>query len=355
MSISATCSTISRSMQATNAILIYAEAVTAARKFMSAARRAARVKPVIVVKGGRAEEGARAASSHTGALAGADVVYDAAFRRAGMLRVNEVEELFDAAATLSRTRAAARQPARHRHQWRRRRRARHRPADRGGRPSGGARSPPPSTSSTRCCRRPGATAIRSTSSATPMPSAMPRRSRVLMQDPGHRCAAGRLLPDRDRLVGGGGQGADRRAGARRGARRRRTCSPAGWATPVCARGARSSSPRKMPDYETPERAVRAFMYLVRYRQSQDLLLETPSVGRAQPAGRYRARARHHPRRRSPTGANGSIRPRWRRFFACYGIPFARTEAVADAKAAAAVAARDQGAGGAEDPLARRHP
>ena len=88
--------------EATHAILIYAEGITQARKFMSAARRAARVKPVIVVKGGRAEEGARAATSHTGALAGADVVYDAAFRRAGMLRVSEVEELFDAAATLAR-------------------------------------------------------------------------------------------------------------------------------------------------------------------------------------------------------------------------------------------------------------
>ena len=88
--------------EATHAVLIYAEGVTHARKFMSAARRIARIKPVIVVKGGRAEEGARAATSHTGALAGADVVYDAAFRRAGMLRVNEVEELFDAAATLAR-------------------------------------------------------------------------------------------------------------------------------------------------------------------------------------------------------------------------------------------------------------
>src|SRR6516225_111914 len=88
--------------EATHAILIYAEAITQARKFMSAARRAARIKPVIVVKGGRAEEGARAAASHTGALAGTDVVYEAVFRRAGMLRVNEVEELFDAAATLAR-------------------------------------------------------------------------------------------------------------------------------------------------------------------------------------------------------------------------------------------------------------
>ncbi|MGE0483003.1 MAG: GNAT family N-acetyltransferase [Gammaproteobacteria bacterium] len=85
----------------TRAILLYAEAVTAARKFMSAARAAARSKPVIVVKAGRHAAAARAAASHTGALAGHDEVYDAAFRRAGMLRVDTLEELFDAAETLS--------------------------------------------------------------------------------------------------------------------------------------------------------------------------------------------------------------------------------------------------------------
>lgn len=87
------------------AILCYLESVSAARKFMSAARRAARVKPVIVIKAGRHTEGARAAASHTGALAGADEVFDAAFRRAGLLRVQTIEELFDAAATLAQTRS----------------------------------------------------------------------------------------------------------------------------------------------------------------------------------------------------------------------------------------------------------
>lgn len=86
------------------AILCYLETVTAARKFMSAARRAARVKPVIVIKAGRHAEGARAAASHTGAMAGADDVFDAAFRRAGLLRVRTIEDLFDAAATLTHTR-----------------------------------------------------------------------------------------------------------------------------------------------------------------------------------------------------------------------------------------------------------
>lgn len=83
------------------AILLYVEAITSARKFMSAARAAARSKPVIVIKAGRSEEGSRAASSHTGALAGADAVYDAAFRRAGMLRVGELDELFSAVETLA--------------------------------------------------------------------------------------------------------------------------------------------------------------------------------------------------------------------------------------------------------------
>jgi len=86
---------------ATRAILLYIEAVTNARKFMSAARAAARLKPVIVVKAGRFAEGARAAATHTGALAGEDAVYDAAFRRAGMLRVMDMEALFNAVETLA--------------------------------------------------------------------------------------------------------------------------------------------------------------------------------------------------------------------------------------------------------------
>ncbi len=86
----------------TRAILLYAEGITAAPKFMSAARAAARNKPVIIVKGGRSRAGAQAAVSHTGALAGADVVVDAAIRRAGMLRVDTLHDLFMAAETLAR-------------------------------------------------------------------------------------------------------------------------------------------------------------------------------------------------------------------------------------------------------------
>jgi acetyltransferase len=88
----------------TDAILIYMEGVTNTRKFMSAARAAARAKPVIVLKAGRFAAGAKAAASHTGALVGSDAVYDAVFRRTGMLRVYSVEEVFDAAQTLSKLR-----------------------------------------------------------------------------------------------------------------------------------------------------------------------------------------------------------------------------------------------------------
>lgn len=86
----------------TRAILLYIESIRSPRKFMSAARAAARNKPVLVVKSGRAPEAARAAASHTGALAGADDVFDAAIRRAGMLRVDTMAELFVAAEWLAR-------------------------------------------------------------------------------------------------------------------------------------------------------------------------------------------------------------------------------------------------------------
>jgi acetyltransferase len=84
----------------TRAILLYIESIKDARKFMSAARAAARAKPVIVVKSGRNAQGAKAALTHTGGLAGSDAVYDAAFRRAGLLRVLDLDELFAAAETL---------------------------------------------------------------------------------------------------------------------------------------------------------------------------------------------------------------------------------------------------------------
>lgn len=84
------------------AVLIYMEALTNAAKFISAARRASRVKPVIVVKSGRQEAGAKAAYSHTGATSGSDAAYNAAFRRTGVLRVKTLPDMFAAAEVLAR-------------------------------------------------------------------------------------------------------------------------------------------------------------------------------------------------------------------------------------------------------------
>jgi acetyltransferase len=85
----------------TRSIVLYMESVGDARTFLSAARAVARTKPIIVVKAGRHEAGARAAASHTGALAGADAVYDAAFHRAGVLRIETIRDLFDMSEILA--------------------------------------------------------------------------------------------------------------------------------------------------------------------------------------------------------------------------------------------------------------
>ena len=87
-----------------DAILLYVEGVTNTAKFMSAARAASRIKPVIAIKAGRSAAANRAVMSHTGALAGSYDVYMAAFRRAGIIIVDTLSELFDAAETLCRTR-----------------------------------------------------------------------------------------------------------------------------------------------------------------------------------------------------------------------------------------------------------
>jgi acetyltransferase len=84
----------------TKSILMYVEGITEARKFMSAARHFARTKPIIVVKSGKFEASAKAAASHTGSLSGSDDIYDAAFKRAGIVRVNEIADLFNAAEVL---------------------------------------------------------------------------------------------------------------------------------------------------------------------------------------------------------------------------------------------------------------
>jgi len=87
---------------ATESVILYIESLKNARKFMAAARAFARTKPIVAYKAGRFAESARAAASHTGAMAGEDAIYDAAFARSGIARIFEIGEIFDCAELIGR-------------------------------------------------------------------------------------------------------------------------------------------------------------------------------------------------------------------------------------------------------------
>ena len=86
----------------TRVVALYVEGIDNGREFMQVSKEVSRLKPVIALKAGRTDMGAKAASSHTGALAGSDAAYDAAFKQSGILRVNSIDEFFDAAKAFSR-------------------------------------------------------------------------------------------------------------------------------------------------------------------------------------------------------------------------------------------------------------
>ena len=195
----------------TRAILLYVEGITHGRKFMSAARAAARAQAGDRAEGRAVDAGARAAASHTGALAGSDAVYDAAFRRAGMLRVDTMAELFDAAETLALTQRAGRRAAGHPDQWRRRRR----PRDRRARCGQGGRLAELSRRDDRQARR------RAAADLEPRQPGRHHRRRAraaLCRRARRRCSpttrrrrgAGAQLPDGAGGARGGGAGGDRR-------------------------------------------------------------------------------------------------------------------------------------------------
>ncbi len=85
----------------TESIILYVEGLTDSRRFMSGLRAAARIKPVIAIKAGRSTEGAAASMSHTGALVGGDEAFTAALNRSGVVRVDNISQVFAAAGTLS--------------------------------------------------------------------------------------------------------------------------------------------------------------------------------------------------------------------------------------------------------------
>ena len=303
-SISATCSTIWR-MRPGHALdpALCREPSRSPRNSCRPRASPRAAKPVVVIKAGRVPEGAKAALSHTGALAGSDAVYDAAFRRAGILRVRNHGRAVRGGRDAGHRRSIPGRPPGHPDQWRRRRRA--------GRRCAGARAAVPLadagarrrwTRSTRCCRRPGRTAIRSTSSATRRAHAMRRRSNRCSTDRGTRRDARAQLPDGGRRQHGGRRGrSSKRQGpalsgadqlARRDSGRAGACRlfAAEWHPDLRHAGRRPSA---------------AFTHLVRYRAKPG----TSAGRRRQPVStvrrpdRSRGGARHH-RRRQPADGRG---------------------------------------------------
>jgi acetyltransferase len=323
---------------ATRSIILYIEAVTSARKFMSAARRAARMKPVIVVKAGRAPQAAKAAASHTGALAGADDVYDAAFRRAGMLRVVEIEQLFDAVATLSRigmpdgSRLAI--------------------VTNGGGPGvlatdaliaeGGSLA----SLSAETIARLDAALPASWSGANPVDIIGDADSRryeesmtALLRDPGNDAVLVTHCPTAIVSPREAADGVVRAVESGHAAAGRRKTVLASWLGDASVREGRERlTAAGIAHYDTPERAVRAFMQMIAYRDNQALLMETPAT-HAAVGPTDGAVARDIIDRALRSGRSWLDTADVARVLAAYGIPTPRAEIAASADEAGELAAR----------------
>lgn len=316
----------------TTAILLYVEAITEPRKFMSAARTAVRAKPVIVVKGGRHARSARAAASHTGRLAGPDAEYSAAFRRAGIVRAATLEELFDAVETL----ALGHVP----------RGCRLAIVSNGGGLGvlaadalldlGGELAP----LSDPVLERLGRVLPGAWSRANPIDivgDADPERFRrvleIVLDDAD---ADGVLILHCPTAVSSGADAA--RAVAEAVAARPNATVLTSWLGEECARAARAVlQGSRIPTYETPEAAVRGFMQMVEYREKRAVLLEPLSDSCALPAARAAASqafdaARAQSREWLTQGEARTV-------LAAYGIPVASVEEAATPEDAAAAAAR----------------
>ncbi|WP_454062050.1 acetate--CoA ligase family protein [Candidatus Nitrospira salsa] len=255
----------------TDAILLYIESITESRKFMSAARAAARNKPVLAIKAGRRPEGAAAAVSHTGALAGSDDVYDASFRRAGILRVFEIDELFDAVETLGRVRFFS-----------------------GNRfailTNGGG----PGVLAADALADAGGTLLRLSETTiqqldTVLPNTWSRGNSIdIVGDASakrYTNALNIVMQDQDidallvthaptAIVASEDAAHSVITAIHASAFKKHVLTSwLGAETAVKAR--RLFAEANIPTYETPEKAVRAFLHLVRYRQTQDMLMEIP--------------------------------------------------------------------------------
>ena len=314
----------------TDAILLYVESIRNARRFMSAARAASRNKPVLVIRGGRMIEGARAAAAHTGALVSTDAVYDTAFARAGMLRVFEVDELFDAVETLARARKL-----------------------KGDRLAIVTNGGGPGILATDCLISLGGRLAEldsatvqaldkvlppSWSGANPVDlsgdapdSRYAAALNILLKSPGidallvmHAPTAISPAEESARSVVQTVKGSHRNV---------LTC----WLGRQGAASARQLfQGAGLPSYDTPEKAVRAFMHMVKFRRNQELLMEVPpSV--PEEFTPDTARARRVLDNVLAEGRHQLTEPEAKTILAAYGIPVVRTLIATTPEEAAKVA------------------
>lgn len=315
----------------THAILLYMEAITDARKFMSAARAAARSKPTLVIKAGRAPEGAKAAASHTGALTGSDDVYDAAIRRAGMLRVYTTMDLFDAVETLGRSRPV-----------------------RGDRlaiiTNGGG---PGVLATDALIGKNGRLANLSAQAMEMLDKILPQTwsrgnpvdiigdapaeryiaaMEVLLQEP--EVDATLFIHAPTAIVPSAEIAAAVAPVAKAAPRNVLAC----WLGGESVAQARTIfSEAGIPTYDTPEEAVRGFMQTVQYHRNQQLLMEVPaSVSDA--FAEDRTTARSIVQRVLADGRNALSEPEAKQVLAAYGVPVVQTRSVGTVEEAARCAA-----------------
>lgn len=314
----------------THAILLYIEDIRAARKFMSAARAAARGKPVLVLKAGRVTESAQAAGAHAGALVDADAVYDAAIRRAGMLRVFSTEDLFDAVETLARARPM--------------------PGNRlaivanGGAPgvlatdaliAGGGELAQLSDATVEALDAALPPAWSRSNPVNIFDDASPQRYTTAVQALLHEPNADAVLfihaptarvPSLEI--------ASAVAPLAKLASRNILACWLGGESVAAARTLFTDA--AIPTYDTPEDAVRGFMQIAQYQRNQNLLMQVPASAR-EDVSPDRARAQAVIRQALEAGRESLTEPEAKSILAAYGMPVVDTRVAADADEAARIA------------------
>lgn len=304
----------------TSAIMLYVEAVTQSRKFMSAARAASRLKPVIAIKAGRHAAAAKAAASHTGALAGIDGVYDAAFRRAGILRVYDLDEVFDAVETLA-TRPNVGSDSLY-------------ILTNGG--GVGVLATDALMDQGGNLAELGKDTIEKLNGVLPATWSHGNPVDIIGDADGNRYAAALKVlteaPGRDAILvlncpTAVASGLDAATAIVEAAKETKRAILTNWLGSEGAEAARQIFAKAaLPTYETPEKAVRGFMHLVRYRRGQETLMEVPpSVPGDFAPDDARARAIVAAALKKGPGWLGE--PDVHALFECYGIPTVRSATV----------------------------